>query len=152
MEREPLVSKWALARFGKEGRPDEVIFRYAEELNPNFERSQQPDQMILVWRYQSENGKPSSAELERMSFLEDALAAVFETDRFATLALVATGGGLREWTYYARSEEEFFVRLNQALGGHAPFPIEIYGNADPTWSTYEEFMVKVRQKMKRNWI
>lgn len=44
-----------------------------------------------------------------MNLLEDALESVLKEDGFATLALVSTGEDLREWTYYAKSEDEFMA-------------------------------------------
>ena len=104
--------QWAIARLGQEGSHDEVVFRYPEEIDPNIQRVHQANEMTVVWKYQSETGQPSVSDFDRMSFLEGALEAALEKDGFATLALVATGGGVREWTYYAKSEEEFFQRLN----------------------------------------
>jgi Family of unknown function (DUF695) len=82
-------------------------------------------------------------EHQRMNLLEDILAPVLREEEFATLALVSTGENLREWIYYARSEDEFMARLNEALAGTA-FPIEIHAAPDPTWASYEEFRKGLR--------
>jgi len=71
--------------------------------------------------------------------LEDALESVLKQDGFATLALVSTGEGLREWTYYARYENEFMSRFNYAFAGMPAFPIEIHPAYDPGWEVYEQF-------------
>ena len=47
-----------------------------------------------------------------MNQVEDMLESVLKEDGFATLALLSTGEGLREWTYYSKSETEFMARLN----------------------------------------
>lgn len=65
-----------------------------------------------------------------MNLLEDALEAVLKEDGFATLALVSTGEDLREWTYYAKSEDEFMGRLNYAFAGMPSFPIELSSHVD----------------------
>ena len=80
-----------------------------------------------------------------MDAMEDALQPNLEKDGFATLALVSTGENLREWTYYVKSEEEFFSRLNKALAGKAVFPIDIHTAADSTWAMYEKFRAGVRE-------
>lgn len=82
---------------------------------------------------------PSKEERELMDSMEDALHPKLETDGFATLALVSTGEDLREWTYYVKSEEEFFARLNKALEKKAVFPIELHTATDPKWEMYEKF-------------
>lgn len=78
-----------------------------------------------------------------MNLLEDSLEPLLDQDHFATLALVSTGENLREWTYYAKSDEAFIQRLNLALAGLAVFPIEIHTAHDPTWSMYEQFKAGV---------
>jgi hypothetical protein len=116
-----------------------VIFRYVQTFGPGFTKQTQPDRVILAWKYESEKGMPSVKERQRMDELEDALAPLVETEGFATLALVSTGEDLREWVYYARSQEEFLKRLNAALSGKPAFPIEIHADPDPSWTTYETF-------------
>jgi len=80
-----------------------------------------------------------------MDAMEDLLQHTLEKDGFATLALVSTGENLREWTYYVKSEEEFFSRLNEALAEKPAFPIDIHTAADPTWGMYEKFKTGVRK-------
>ena len=73
-----------------------------------------------------------------MNEMEDALESVLNQD-IATLALVSTGENLREWTYYAKGEEEFMARLNFALLDTPAFPIEIHIAHDPNWEMYQDF-------------
>lgn len=80
-----------------------------------------------------------------MNQFEDTLESVLEQDHFATLAIVATGEDLREWTYYAKSENEFMARLNHAFSGMPIFPIEIHITHDPKWDMYEQFKTRVRE-------
>jgi hypothetical protein len=88
---------------------------------------------------------PHKEEHARMDALEDLLAPVLAGDDFATLALVSTGENLREWTYYAKSEDEFMARLNYAFIGEEPFPIEIHIESDPEWRMYEKFKAGVKE-------
>ena len=74
-----------------------------------------------------------------MNDLEDALEPLLSQDNFATLALVSTGEDLREWTYYAKAEDEFETRFDYALAGASVFPIEIHVAHDPKWGTYEQY-------------
>jgi len=75
-----------------------------------------------------------------MDQLEDLLFPHVEEDSFATLAMVSTGDGLREWTYYAESSDGFMDRLNLALAGLPPFPVEIHEGMDPGWEYYTNFL------------
>lgn len=140
------VLTWATAISTNSHNGRQIIFRYAEKLSPAFDRGSQPIRVIIVWKYQSENGQPVTEDHQRMILLEDALESALEKDRFATLALVSTGENLREWTYYARSETEFMARLNFAFAGMDIFPIEIHSASDPSWEAYEQFRAGITQK------
>jgi hypothetical protein len=139
------VQVWATAISTNEHNDRKIMFRYAKELRPTFDRASQPIRFIIVWRYQSESGQPIADDYRRMNMLEDALESVLKQDGFATLALVSTGEGLREWTYYARSENEFMSRLNYAFAGMPAFPIEIHPAYDPGWDVYEQFKTGVKE-------
>jgi hypothetical protein len=111
-----------------------IIFRYARDFCSTFEGASQPSRIIIVRKYDSENGQPESEEHRRMNLLEDLLEPILDQDGSAILALVTTGENLREWTYYAKSDEAFIQRLNLALAGLPVFPIETHTTRDPTWS------------------
>jgi hypothetical protein len=139
------VISWATAISTNSANGRKIIFRYAEQLSPTFERKDQPVRIIIVWRYKSNSGQPVSEEHRRMNEMEDELESVLGQTSFATLAMVSTGEGLREWTYYAKPENEFMARLNFALTDKPRYPIEIHIAHDPNWDTYQEF----RSSMKK---
>jgi hypothetical protein len=134
------AQEWATAVSKHKTEDRAIVYRFVKSFAPNFDRSTQPDRVILVWNYESDSGMPSVEEREMMDKLEDSLSPTIEGGGFATLALVSTGENSREWIYYARSEDEFMGRLNAALKGSPAYPIEIHAARDPTWSTYEEFV------------
>lgn len=82
-----------------------------------------------------------------MDHLEDSLGSELgEDETFATLAVVTTGDNLREWTYYAQSQEEFMRRLNRAFTNVKPaFPIEVHASPDPKWETYETLRTRINR-------
>jgi hypothetical protein len=133
----------AVSKHATNGR--EIIFRYVKDFRPGFKKSSLPDRVILVWRYESASGMPTTAEREAMDRMEDLLAPVVEKPGFAMLALVSTGENLREWTYYTRSEQQFLQALNGSLGRQPRLPLEIHAAPDPEWSTYERFRKGVRE-------
>src|SRR5581483_788218 len=133
------VQVWATAISTNEHNGRRIIFRYAQQMRASFDRASQPIRFIIVWKYQSENGQPTHEDHQRMNLLEDALESILKEDGFATLALVSTGEGLREWTYYAKGDNEFMSRLNYAFAGMPAFPIEIHSAYDPRWEVYERF-------------
>jgi hypothetical protein len=133
------VEIWATAISSNSANGRQIIFRYAKRLRPSFDRSAQPDRIIIAWKYHSENGQPNFGDHRDMNMMEDALERALDGSGIATLALVSTGENLREWTYYAQSEDVFIERLNLALEGMTPFPIEIHTERDPTWAMYSRF-------------
>jgi hypothetical protein len=139
------VQSWATAISTNSQNGKKIIFRYAEDFGSTFDRASQPSRIIIAWKYDSENGQPESEEHRRMNLLEDSLEPILDQDDFATLAIVTTGENLREWTYYAKSDEAFIQGLNLALVGLPVFPIEIHTALDPTWSMYEEFKAGVKE-------
>jgi Family of unknown function (DUF695) len=139
------VTSWATAISKNASNGRKIIFRYAEQFSPTFERKSQPIRIIIVWRYHSESGQPVSDEHRRMNEMEDALESALDPNGFTTLALVSTGEDLREWIYYSKSEDEFMARLNFAFTEAPRYPIEIHIAADPNWDTYEQF----RKSMKK---
>lgn len=120
-----------------------IIYRYRSVFGPSFKRSLYPDRVIISWSYQSAEGMPSKSEREAMDRMEDLLAPYVEQTSLSTLVLVSTGEGLREWVYYAKSQEEFMAKFNQALHGLPRFPINIDLWKDPEWKRYEDFRSRV---------
>lgn len=120
-----------------------IIWRFISRFTPDFQPELLPDRVIIAWRYESETGQPVKSEHEQMVRLEELLEPIEESGKFATLALVSTGEGLREWTYQAKSGDDFVDRLNLALKLEPAFPIEIHVAADPTWSMYKKFRAGV---------
>jgi hypothetical protein len=84
---------------------------------------------------------------KQMNLLEDTLEPDPGQGPFATLALVSTGGNLREWIYYAKSEDAFMARLNYAPAGSSAFPIKIHIAHGPSWKMYEEFTSGLKKQI-----
>lgn len=137
--------EWATAVSKHQTEDRAIVFRFIKTFPEGFSRSEQPDRVILLWRYSSANGMPSRSEREQMDKLEDLLRPIVDRDRIATLVLVSTGENFREWTYYAKKEAAFLARLNETLKGRPRFPIEIHAASDPSWSTYEQFRRELRE-------
>ena len=139
------VAVWATATSKHATNGRVIVFRYAKEFRAGFNRADFPDRVILVWRYESASGMPGITERESMDRLEDALAQIVDKPGFSVLALVSTGEGLREWIFYARSEEAFLRALNDALARQPRLPIEVHAEPDSKWQTYERFRQGVRE-------
>lgn len=121
-----------------------IVFRY-RAFAGELPRAKLPVRIILVWKYNGENGMPSIAERTRMDEMEDRLDNLAEGEG-SRLVMISTGENLREWTFYAQSEQSFMTALNLALKGVRPYPIEIHAESDPTWETYRRFKDGVKEK------
>jgi len=137
------VDVWATAISKQAGTDRQIVFRFAKSFRQGFQRPSYPDRVILVWKYKSQSGMPSTAEREAMDRMEDLLQPNVENS--SILALVSTGENLREWIFYAKSEEQFLMSLNKALATQERFPIEVHAAPDPEWSSYERFRSEVRE-------
>src|SRR5260370_682563 len=139
------VQMWATAISTNAHNGRKIIFRYAKEFRATFDQASQPMRFIIVWKYRSERGQPIAEDHQRMNLLEDALEAVLKEEGFATLAIVSTGEELREWTYYAKSEEEFMGRRNYAFACMPTLPIPTLTAPDPAWEVFEQFKAGVNE-------
>ena len=133
------VELWATAISKNATTGRQIFWRYAKDFRAGFDRSTQPYRIIIVWNYASENGQPGPIDHDGINRLEDALEGVLNGSQVATLALVSTGENVREWTYYAQSEESFSGRFDEAVEDLPALPIELHMAHDPTWSMYAEF-------------
>lgn len=137
---------WATAISTNSTTGRKIFWRFPKTLHPAFATQSLPDRVIIVWKYESENGQPQSETHQGMNLLEDLLEPMTEGGKFATLALVSTGEGLREWTYYSKSADVFLDRFNALeTEGEAEFPIELHAAKDPEWSMYKEFMTGLKE-------
>ena len=136
---------WGTATSTNPNQHSSIVYRYLKDFAKGFDQTTRPDRFTLVWKYKSSNGMPARKDRERMDEMEALLGPVLETDGFATLVLVSTGQGQREWTYYAQAEKDVLPHLNKALSGKARYPIEIHTEADPQWRTYRKFRARVKE-------
>src|SRR5262249_10303479 len=125
------VTSWATATSKQESTGRVVVFRYARSFRETFARATYPVRVILVWKYESQSGMPKTSEREAMDRMEDLLEPRCEELSVSVLALVSTGENVREWIFYAKTEDLFFAALNEALAGEPEFPIEIHAGPDP---------------------
>jgi hypothetical protein len=120
-----------------------VIYRLRSELDASFNRASYPERVIIAWRYTSDNGMPPRAERESMERLENLLAP--HVHKVSVLVSASTGTGRREWVYYARSQDGFMAKLNEALQGQPQFPIQIDLWHDPKWTFYDDLAQRVQE-------
>lgn len=116
-----------------------LIFRI-RSVSGRLNRSDYPNMIAISWPYEpQEMGMPSPETKTSMDLLEDLLTRPLESGANALLTVVVTGNGVREWQWYTRSQEETMSRVNSALAGQPPFPVEFSVQHDPGWQAYSQF-------------
>jgi hypothetical protein len=133
------VKTWATAISKNQSSGWAIIYRYIQNFDASKAMAKHKFRIIVVWTYEGLKGMPDDETKKRMDILENALDLYMNEGEFSTLTIVSTGDNLREWTYYAASEDEFFSRLNTALADKEIFPIKLHAAIDQDWTTYKDF-------------
>lgn len=131
---------WAIAVAKHQTLDRSVVYRYVQKFEPGFDRRTLPTRIDILWDYDSSSGMPSDDERDRMDAAENAFSPGVEHDGAAALVYVETGEGRRQWSFYARSEDEFMQRFNDALSSSDVLPIRLEAVSDPDWSLHADFL------------
>lgn len=95
-----------------------------------------PTVVIIEWRY-AEHGPPDKTTLAQLHSFDE-LVEPLGDPAVSAQATTITGGGCREWCYYAKTYDGFMLKLNQLLSGQPRFPLSIEYNQDPEWNYWAE--------------
>jgi hypothetical protein len=130
---------WSVAEAQKNGRP--LIIRYRSQRPEGIDPAKYPYLLSATWGYNSANpaGLPSEQDQALMSQFEDALETGLESSGSAYLMVVLSGNGARDWLWYSRGEDDSMQKVNQALKGHKPYPVQFSVQRDPKWRAYTQF-------------
>ncbi|WP_447938323.1 DUF695 domain-containing protein [Pseudoxanthomonas mexicana] len=137
---------WAIAVAKHQTLDRSIVYRYVQEFEPGFDKQALPIRIDIHWDYASPSGMPSDDERDRMDAAENAFSPSVEQDGAAALVYVETGEGRRQWSFYARSEDEFIQRFNDALSSSDVLPIQVDSVSDPKWTLHAEFLDGVKPK------
>ena len=117
-----------------------LIVRRRSHLPAQAIRSAHPDLVTVTWRYGPEDsGLPDPALHSQMSHFDDAIERWSSADWFIDVAAI-TGGGRKEWRFYARDAEEFAANFKQRLAPCASGGLVIEAFADPDWTALSELL------------
>lgn len=125
-----------------EGEDGLLSIRARAALPPPMKRSKLPHLILIGWGYEpaDERGMPSPAELKQMTAFEATVEKALDAAGAGFPAASVTGGGAREWRYYAADPDVFMDALNDALEGHPEYPIEFQAFDDPEWNALLELI------------
>jgi hypothetical protein len=94
---------------------------------------------VISWKYDPRvrNGMPAQETNQRMIALEDAIEDLEEA-QLCRHAYSRTGNGLKEFVYYIADQGHFMEAFNDALTGHARYPIDITFFEDAAWEDFQK--------------
>lgn len=118
-----------------------IIVRCRAAVPPAGARKGLEHLIIVGWGYEAdEGGMPTKAVDKQMDAFEQALLPTLETSGAGVLAASITGGGIREWRFYALGPDAFIDALNTALENHPEYPLEFEAFEDPDWNALAELL------------
>jgi hypothetical protein len=133
---------WTLAQW--EGEDGLYLVRTRDRVADESERAAFPVAIRILWPYDDDDGDdlPDEATFDRMETFENALHRASEAGGWAVGVAAITGGGHKEWLFYAADADEFAQQLNAALESHPVYPLTFEFGPDPDWTTFGELMPK----------
>jgi hypothetical protein len=102
--------------------------------------------IVIQWPYEPASGMPPKPVNQQHLDFERALDPLSCENDNSELVQVTTGGGLKEWIYYARSRELFMARMNELLEAHPPYPLQIEFYDDPKWEVWGDTVRSLQAK------
>lgn len=135
---------WVVASAEEDGQ--QVLFRFRAIVPPKVEPSEFPDLVNIYWTFDgaANAGMPESSLHDRMVELENRLDSI-EGPATGFLVLSITGNNRKEWVWYVRERGVFMERVNEALSGPEPFPVEFAASSDPNWDNYRGLLGSVEE-------
>ncbi|SDK61396.1 DUF695 domain-containing protein [Microbulbifer yueqingensis] len=132
--------KGIIGRVYENGAP--VIYKFVNELPGDDIRAGLPWLAVISWKYDgsSNNGMPLEKDNQGMIALEDAIEDHIESDGFLRHVYSRTGNDLKELVYYIGDQERFLEALNNTLGSHPRYPIEINFYEDRSWEDFRRLL------------
>lgn len=139
---------WAIAT-QEQADGTQIVYRFAQDIKPGRVRTALPARATITWKYLGANGMPEAADSASMDKLDNLMHKVLVQTGTAKLVSVATGNGQKQWIFYTKSEDAFFLKLDKGVAKLPPFPIHMIVADDPGWTTYETFRGQFKDLNKR---
>lgn len=134
---------WALAELEAED-GGAYLVRIRERQPDDIERATFPLIVRACWRYDADAGDahelPDDATFDAMERFETALYAAMAAGGWGVGVAVITGGGEREWLFYATDPDSFARELNATLASHPVYPLSFDVALDPEWATFADLL------------
>ena len=130
---------WTVGTADQDGQP--LVIRVRGQMPPAPERQRHAHLVVVGWPYDgTDTGLPTDADSVLMQAFEDAVAAGAERGGAGVQVASLTGAGHKEWRYYAAEADAFVAALNDSLGGHETYPLEIEMFDDAEWQGLQQLL------------
>ena len=124
----------------------QIIVTGRRGLEEAMESKEFNERIEVTWKYDAlENGMPTLEDSLLMGKVNDAILAAFKKEQSAVVTGIYTGGGERNWIFYARNTAHFQYAFNKALSSFDVLPLSIYAEKDPDWAEYNEMKTLPKQ-------
>lgn len=130
---------WTIGSADQDEQP--IIIRVRSQMPDAAQRQTHAQLIVVGWPYDgAEAGMPGTTDSAAMQAFEDAVEAGLEGTGIGVQVASLTGGGQKEWRYYAADAEAFVVALNTSLDGHPTYPLEIEMFDDSEWQGLQQLL------------
>jgi hypothetical protein len=135
----PVDGKWQVSKGRYDGRP--LIVRVNTSADPFRGHPELSNQagIAVPFKLPSDDGMPSSAEVEELNEIEDRLFEIFETGQPALVVAVITTSGMREFVLYGHNPEDLSAKHRKLQAQISHHEIQLMIQADPDWMTFKRF-------------
>ncbi len=129
------LADWRIVDANNEAAGERAIFRIRIAKPHRKDLDNLVTAAVIKWPYQGQM-PPTDVNQQQLAF-EEAIDPL-TSEGGSELMQVATGMGLKEWIFYARSSDAFMARLNTLLSGRPRYPIQVEFYDDPEWQMWSQ--------------
>jgi len=118
-----------------------LIVRAKESLPDVNTRKVFPWLTVITWEYPLRSGGlPEPSVNDQIEVFESTTESKLEKAGLCVLAIIQTGNGKKEWSYYIQDREKFMEAFNKSFDGKPALPIKIEFYNDPDWKELEQLL------------
>ena len=124
-----------------------MLFRFRSFTPPDIATKDYPHLINICWSYDPDarEGMPPGELHDRMIEMEQRLDSI-EGSGVGFLVLAITGNGRKEWIWYVADKAGYMARVNEAMAGVDPLPLEFETSEDPGWENFTALLASVGER------
>jgi hypothetical protein len=137
----PTSHQWWAGEIQEDGKT--VVLRALTNLPDADTRAKHMWSVVVTWTYALQaEAKPTPEDTKKMFAFEDAVERQLEGDGSAIKAIVRTGNGARQWTYYVTDLGKAQDVFNKELSEFKNEKIDLRFRPDSAWKTLADVLQK----------